>query len=83
MNPRSPIYVISKGRAASRLTAKALELRGIPYHIVIEPQEFAEYAAVIDAAAILVLPFSNLGHGSIPARNWVWEHASSEGHGRH
>lgn len=55
----------------------------IPYRIVIEPQEYNQYASVIDPQKILVLPFSNLGQGSIPARNWVWEHAISEGHIRH
>ena len=30
-----------------------------------------------------MLPFSNLGQGSIPARNWVWEHAVAEGEDRH
>lgn len=83
MNPRYPVYVISKGRWESRLTSKALEARSIPYHIVIEPQEYDRYAAVIDPAKILVLPFSNLGQGSIPARNWVWEHSISIGAKRH
>lgn len=83
VNPKYPVYVISKGRWESRLTVKALEARAIPYHIVIEPQEYAQYAAVIDLAKILVLPFSNLGQGSIPARNWVWDHAVSTGAARH
>lgn len=83
MNPKYPVYVISKGRWESRLTVKALEKRSIPYRIVIEPQEHDRYAAVIDPAKILVLPFSNLGQGSIPARNWVWEHSIAEGHERH
>jgi hypothetical protein len=83
MNPRYPVYVISKGRWESRLTAKALEACRVPYHIVIEPQEYDQYAAVIDPAKILVLPFSNLGQGSIPARNWVWEHSIAAGAERH
>ena len=83
MNPKYPVYIISKGRWESRLTAKALEARNIPYSIVIEPQEFSQYAAVIDKSKILVLPFSNLGQGSIPARNWVWEHSISIGAERH
>lgn len=83
MNPDYPIYVISKGRWESRLTVKALESRGIPYRIVIEPQEIEDYARVIDRQKILTLPFSNLGQGSIPARNWVWEHSISEGATRH
>jgi len=56
---------------------------GVPYRIVVEPQEYAAYAAVIDSAQILVLPFSNLGQGSIPARNWIWDHAVSQGAARH
>jgi hypothetical protein len=83
MNPEYPVYIISKGRWESRLTSKALEKMGVPYRIVIEPQEFDNYAAVIDPAKILILPFSNLGQGSIPARNWVWEHSVSEGAERH
>ena len=83
MNPKYPVYIISKGRWELRLTSKALEKMQVPYHIVIEPQEFEKYAAVIDPKKILVLPFSNLGQGSIPARNWVWEHAITTGAKRH
>lgn len=83
MNPTYPVYVISKGRASERRTSRYLEKANVPYRIVIEPQEHDEYAAVINPQRIVVLPFSNLGQGSIPARNWVWDHAASEGHKRH
>ena len=83
MNPKYPIYIISKGRWESRLTSKALEKINVPYHIVIEPQEYDQYAEVINPKKILVLPFKNLGQGSIPARNWVWEHSISIGVKRH
>jgi len=83
MNPIYPVYIISKGRWETRLTSKALEEMNVPYHIVIEPQEYEQYAAVIDPKKILVLPFSNLGQGGIPARNWVWEHSVSIGAKRH
>jgi len=65
------------------MTSKALEYIGLPYHIVIEPQEYDNYAEVIDPKKIFILPFSNLGQGSIPARNWVWEHSINEGYKRH
>ena len=81
--PIYPIYIISKGRWESRQTSRALEKRKVPYRIVVEPQEYEEYAKVIDPKKILTLPFSNLGEGSIPARNWVFEHAKAEGHKRH
>lgn len=83
MDPEYPVYIISKGRWESRLTSKALESMGVPYSIVIEPQEYDNYAEVINPEKILVLPFSNLGQGSIPARNWVWEHSINIGAARH
>lgn len=83
VTPRYPIYIISKGRADTRLTSKAFEWAHVPYHIVIEPQEYDAYAAVIDPAKIIVLPFSNLGQGGIPARNFVWNHSRALGAARH
>lgn len=81
--PRYPIFIVSKGRWESRLTSRALESMGVPYRIVVEPQEYPDYAAVIDPAKILTLPFSNLGQGSIPARNWIWAYSIIEGYARH
>lgn len=97
--PKHPVYVISKGRAATPLTARFLLRDRVPFSLVIEPQELDEYtAAVAELCAkikaedgidreglctIRVLPFSNLGLGGIPARNWCWEHAKSIGAERH
>lgn len=81
MNPKYPVYIISKGTANSCLTARELKAMKVPYRLVIEPQELEEYKHITENT--LVLPFSNLGQGSIPARNFVWEHAINEGHERH
>jgi hypothetical protein len=83
MNPKHPIYVISKGRADTSLTSRALTRMAVPHRVVIEPQEFEVYAAALGPEILLTLPFSNLGLGSIPARNWVWEHSIAEGHSWH
>jgi len=83
MNPKYPIYIVSKGRWESRLTSKALEFRNIPYKIVIEPNEYENYASVIDKDKILITNFNDLGRASIPARNWIFNHAISEGYERH
>ena len=56
MQPKYPIYIISKGRADSRLTVKTLEAMNCPYTIVIEESEYPAYSAVIDPKNILVLP---------------------------
>lgn len=81
MNPRFPIYIISKGRWERRQTSKTLESMNVPYRIVVEPKEYEMYANVIDKNKIIVLPdnFSELGQGGIPVRNWVWEHSIKEG----
>jgi len=81
--PRYPIYVISKGRADICLTAQMFEKDSVPYTLVVEPQEFDEYTKHFPKASIVKLPFSNLGLGSIPARNWVWEDAKRSGADRH
>jgi hypothetical protein len=84
MNPRYPVYIISKGRWKSRKTARALDAIKVPYHIVVEPQEYEHYAAVIDPKKIIQLPKENYGGGcSIPARNFVWRHSRKRGAERH
>lgn len=81
--PRYPVYVISKGRWERTLTARFLVFDRVPFKLVVEPQEVAAYAEEFGIERILQLPFSNLGLGSIPARNWVWEHAKNSGAERH
>lgn len=83
MIPRYPVYVISKGRHATALTPLFLDRDGVPYKLVVEPQERDLYAARFGADKVLTLPFSNLGLGGIPARNWVLEHARASGAPRH
>jgi hypothetical protein len=83
MNPKYPVYIISKGRWEKRLTSNVLEKMKVPYHIVVEPFEYKNYLKYIDKKKIHVLPFNNLGQGSIPARNWVWNHSITLGAKRH
>ena len=88
----APIYIPSKGRAESRLTMKALDAMGVDYFVIVEAQEFADYAAVIPKRRLLVLDpayqrdydaCDKLGlsksKGSGPARNFAWDHARDSG----
>ena len=81
--PKYPIYVISKGRADCCYTAKFLTADGCPFILAVEPQEYDEYRKHFPDASIIVTPFKNLGLGSIPVRNFVWEHSKENGHARH
>lgn len=83
MNPRYPVYVISKSRADKCLTVRELNKMQVPHYLVVEPQELESYKILHPNAQFLVTPFSNLGLGSIPVRNWVWDHAAASGHKKH
>lgn len=74
-----PVYIISKGRFEKTLTADNFELAGIDYLIAVEPQEYEQYCNKLGSKRVLKLPFSNLGLGSYPARNYCWEHAKANG----
>lgn len=78
-----PIYIISKGRYEKTLTASYFENCGVDYLIAVEPQEYDLYCKSLGVHRVLKLPFSNLGLGSFPARNFCWEHAKQAGHKRY
>lgn len=81
MNPKYPVYIPSKGRYDTRKTVKALEAINVPYHIVVEPQEYELYAEVIDPKKILTLPEDNMK--LIGSRNWIKAHSIERGFARH
>lgn len=77
---RYPVYIISKGRWESRHTVKSLDMMGVKYSVVVEEKEYESYANVIPSEYLLrVDNFSELGSGSIPVRNWVWDRARHMG----
>ena len=91
-----PIYIPSKSRADSRLTSKALEEMGIPYYIIVEQEQYDDYAQVIDKKKILILDkkyqdnydtCDDIGNtkskGPGAARNFAWEHSIKNGHKWH
>lgn len=78
-----PVYIISKGRYEKTLTADNFEASGVDYLIAVEPQEYDSYCKKLGTKRVLKLPFSNLGLGSYPARNFCWEHAKAAGHKYH
>jgi hypothetical protein len=83
--PKYPIYVITKGRWEKRLTIETLEDMGIDFNICVEPSEYDNYAAVVDVKKIIKLPedYSKQKQGSIPVRNFVWQHSVDAGHKKH
>ena len=78
-----PIYIISKGRWENPQTANFFKKDGVDFKILVEPQEYDSYCKAIGKEYVMKLPFSNLGVGSYPARNFAWEDSIKNGHERH
>jgi len=96
IKPKYPLYIPSKSRADSRLTIKALEEMGVSYKVVVEKQQYEDYAKVVNKKNILVLDkkyqddydtFDKLGNkkskGPGAARNFIWDHSIDRGFERH
>lgn len=81
---RYPVYIPSKGRYEKCLTAQYLDRDGVPFRLVVEPQEAEAYIDRFGSKNVLVLPVGVAGTGSsVPARNWIKSHSIAEGHERH
>lgn len=70
-----PIYIVSKGRWENPFTAKSFKKEKIPFKVAVEPEEYDNYCKSLGEEHVARLPFSNLGVGSFPARNWCWENS--------
>jgi len=92
----SPVYVVSKGRWDKCLTAKALDLMGVPFRVVIEASQFDEYSKTVGGERLLILPQNyldaydtcdelgaSISKGPGAARNFAMEHSIAEGSDYH
>lgn len=80
---RYPICIPSKGRAQVQTTGKILDQLGVSYKFFVEETEGDAYISQLGEGRVVVMPFHDLGQGSIPARNFIWEWAKERGHKRH
>lgn len=78
-----PVCIPSKGRADCQKTGKALDRLGVTYRFFVEETEYEEYCRHLGESKVVKMPFHDLGQGSIPARNFIWEWAKERGHKRH
>lgn len=96
MNPRYPVYIVSKGRYTKRPTADMLTSMGVDFYIIVEASEYEDYCNVIDSDKVLILPqyykddydtfwekSDTLSTGPGPARNFAWTHSIENGFDRH
>ena len=76
-NPQYPVFIPTKGRYATPYTIRAFEAIGVPFHPVVVPDEYDNYAAIMhNPDRILMLPEEI--KGLVPTRNWIWDYAQHE-----
>lgn len=83
VDTRYPVCIPSKGRWDVQTTGHRLDEMGISYRFFVEETEAEQYVAALGESRVVVMPFHDLGRGSIPARNFIWEWAKERGHKRH
>lgn len=82
-NSRYPVCIPSKGRAAHQKTGDALLRLGVTHRFFVEETEYDDYCRAVGDNRVVKMPFHDLGQGSIPARNFIWQWALDNGHPRH
>ncbi len=99
MNPKYPVYIVSKGRAENGTTYKAFDRLKMNYFVVVEENEYETYVKNVEPQGygkVIILDksyqenydtFDNLGNskskGPGAARNFAWEHSIKNGHKWH
>jgi len=78
-----PVCIPSKGRADCQKTGKALDRMGVSYRFFVEETEADEYCQHVGPEHVVSMPFHDLGQGSVPARNYIWEWAREREYKRH
>jgi hypothetical protein len=80
---RYPVCIPSKGRADCQKTGRALDRMGVTYKFFVEETEYEDYCLHVGSANVVKMPFHDLGQGSIPARNFIWDWCREREHKRH
>ena len=83
IDSRYPVCIMSKGRADCQTTGINLDKLGVSYHFFVEETEAEEYIKYLGENKVIVMPFHDLGQGSIPARNFIWEWCKEREYKRH
>jgi len=90
-NPRFPVYIVSKGRWARNPTSEALKKMNVPFHLIVEKDEYEKYLNLVDKEQLLILPQkykdeydtfwddNDKRTGPGPARNFAWNHSIQNG----
>lgn len=91
LNPRYPIYIVSKNRWDRNPTSRALKEMNVPFYMVVEKDQVDQYLKLVPREQILVIPQKYFDEydkywddddprtGPGCARNFAWDHALENG----
>lgn len=79
--PRYPIFIPTRGRVETQLTARMFKRDGVPFRLVVEAAEAEAHIKNWGIARVLVLPESN--RGLVYSRNWIKDFSTAAGDERH
>lgn len=91
INPQFPVYVVSRGRWTRRPTCNTLDEMGVPYKVLVEPEEYENYVEVLGRDKVMFVPElyrtnydtfwddKDPRKGAGSARNYAWYDALSDG----
>ena len=91
LNPRFPVYIVSKNRFNKNPTSKVLTELNVPFYMIVEQQEYEDYCKLVGKEKVLVLPEKYKDEydtfwkdddprtGPGPARNFAWQHSINNG----
>jgi len=91
INPRFPVYIVSKGRFIKNPTSASLNRMKVPFYMIVEQQEYEQYCELVGKEKVLILPEKykieydvfwkdeDTRTGAGPARNFAWQHSMENG----
>lgn len=75
------VYIPSRGRAVTATTPRLMLQCGVPFKLVVEPDEVSEYSAQYGVDSVLSLPDEDQGVAF--ARNWIKRYSIQMGESHH
>lgn len=78
--PSYSVYIPSRGRSSTALTAQVLDRDGVPFRICVSPHEVKQYEREF-GDRVLPLPYHSMD--IVAVRNWIRDHSEELGAKKH
>ena len=95
LNPRFPIYIVSKNRTKRNPTSYTLKKMNVDFYLICEEQEYQDYCNLVSREKVILLPEEYKKNNDVfwkdndnrcgagAARNFAWDHSIKNGYDWH